>query len=250
MFLYFDAHTHLQNMTDLSAILKRAQAAGVTDFMCLATHEGDWQKVLDIAKTHPNVRAGIGVHPWFLATLEKGWETRMETLLKAHPSLLVGEIGLDKIKADADPTVSSLDHQERVMRVQMDLAARYNRPFHMHCVRAWDRILHILKRNKRPDFFVSHSHHGNATWVPQLIDMGAYLSYSAIFVPSNRQKVQACLKATPLDRLLVESDCPDLAPEPSAIPELVKKMAVVREQDEAVLAHALYENAQRISHGR
>lgn len=247
---YIDAHAHLQDMPDLDTEMKNALSAGVTGFLCNATHEGDWQRVIQISKQYAGVSVCLGVHPWFLGTLTPGWEKRLEQLLKENPSFMVGEIGLDKIKADQDPVVSSLDHQERVMRIQMDLAAQYNRPFQMHCVRAWDRIMHILKRNQRPAFFLSHSHHGHPALVPQLVEMGGYLSYSAIFVPQDRKKVRACLQTTPLERLLVESDYPDLAPSPAALPELVKKMAVVRQQDEAVLRQALYENTKRFLNGR
>ena len=248
--VYFDAHAHLQNMVDLKKALLKAETAQIQGIICNATHEDDWGKVIELSKTYSNIHVCLGVHPWFLGSLKKGWEARLERLLKENPSYMVGEIGLDKVRADQDPVISSLDNQERVMRIQMDLAAQYNRPFHMHCVHAWDRIMHVLKRNKRPDFFVSHAHHGNIHLIPVLAEMGAFFSYASTFVSPERKKVRACLAATPLDRLLVESDCPDLSSEPAEVPKLVKHMAVVRQQDETVLIKALYQNAERICYGR
>lgn len=247
---YCDAHTHLQDVSDLSAVMARAKASGVSDFICNATHEADWAKVIDIAQKYPGVSVALGVHPWFLHTLTAGWEKRLEQLLKDNPSFMIGEIGLDKVRADQDPVVSGLDCQERVMRLQMNLAAKYNRPFHMHCVRAWDRILHILKSNQRPPVFISHSHHGNAGVIPKMVQMGAYFSYSAIFLPENREKVRQCIKETPLDRLLVESDAPDLADEPAAVSGLVGQMAVLRKEDPVVLTKHIYQNFKELVHGR
>ena len=247
---YCDAHTHLQNIENLHETMSQAYENGVSGFICNATHEDDWEKVISISKKYPHVFVALGVHPYFLSTLKSGWDKRLEKLLKDNPSFMVGEIGLDKIKADQDPLISSLDRQEQVMRIQMDLAAKYNRPFHLHCVRAWDRVLHILKRNKRPTYFVSHSHHGNVNMIPQLSALGAYFSYSSIFLPRNREKVRQCLKETPIDRLLVESDAPDLSKEVSVIPSLVEKMANLRQEEPTFLIEHIQKNFEELVNGR
>ncbi len=248
--VYCDAHTHLQDIKDLPAAMVRAKECGVAEFICNATHEADWQKVIDISRKYPNVSVVVGVHPWFLHTLTDGWDERLEQILKDNPAFMVGEIGLDKVRADNDPHVFGLDNQERVMRIQLDLAAKYNRPFHMHCVRAWDRILHILKTNKRPPVFVSHSHHGNAGLIPDMVEMGAYFSYSAVFLPENRIKVRKCVQETPIDRILVESDAPDLVTEPAGVSELVSAMAVLRKEDPTALTKHIYRNFKELIHGR
>ena len=114
--VYFDAHAHLQNMVDLKKALLKAETAQIQGIICNATHEDDWGKVIELSKTYSNIHVCLGVHPWFLGSLKKGWEARLERLLKENPSYMVGEIGLDKVRADQDPVISSLDNQERVMR--------------------------------------------------------------------------------------------------------------------------------------
>lgn len=224
---YGDAHSHLQNMTDLPNVLARADAAGVGLFVCNATHEDDWAKVLDIAKQYPNVKPSIGVHPWFMDTLTEGWEDRMGQILTNNPHVMVGEIGLDRLKPD-------LELQEAVLRAQLNLAHRYNRTVHIHCVRAWDAMMHVLKTSVRPKFFVSHAHHGDVKLIPYLQELGGYFSYSHLHKD---------ILATPLDRLLVESDAPDGLPEPADIPAFVQKISATLEQD---VAEQLFRNLENI----
>jgi len=237
---YFDAHAHLQMMPDYRAALEKARQAGVSHIICNATHEGDWKTVLQIARENEGVYAALGVHPHYMDTLTQGWEGRLEKLLAENPNVMVGEIGMDKMKPD-------LDLQEAVFSTQLTIAHTYGRPAIVHCVRCWDRLLHTYKtqRGKMPPKVLSHSHHGNADLIPELAEnYNMYFSYSSIFVPDNHPKVQACLKATPLDRLLIESDCPDLAPEPASVVDLVQKMSVISGHKEALLKKVLFENAK------
>lgn len=96
-----------------------------------------------------------------------------------------------------------------------------------------------------PPKILSHSHHGNAELIPELLEKyNMYFSYSSIVVPDTHPKIQACLRATPLDRLLVESDSPDLALEPACVVGLVKKMSVLTGHEESFLKQVLFHNAK------
>lgn len=238
--MYFDAHTHLQQIDVLDTAMKRAFNRGVRYFLCNATNEQDWDKVIDISKQYKGVYVALGVHPWYIDTLSKDWDKRLEQKLVENKNILIGEIGIDKLRPD-------MDRQEKILRIQLELAWKYQRPAVIHCVRAWDRLLHIFKtqRQKMPPKILSHSHHGNADLIPQMIEKyNAYFSYSSIFAPENHPKVRACLKATPLDRLMIESDCPDLTEEPAVIPDLVHKMAEITGHNEKKLKQALLKNAK------
>ena len=242
---YFDAHTHLQNIRDLPQAMARASQAQVGGFICNATCENDWGQVLQIAQDYQGVYPALGVHPWYVQGLNKGWEARLEALLKANPTALVGEIGLDKCKPD-------IDLQEAVLRAELELAFRYKRPVVVHCVHAWDRLLHIFKtmRGKMPPRLLSHSHHGDVALIAVLInEYNAYFSYSPRFADERRSDVRACLKATPMARLLIETDCPDGAKEPAALVELVSKMATVTGLEENNIKQALFDNAKEFING-
>ena len=101
-----------------------------------------------------------------------------------------------------------------------------------------------------PPKLLMHSHHGNADLIPLLIEKyNAYFSYSAIFVPENRVKIRACMKATPLNRIMIESDAPDLTAEPSDIVALTEKMSVITGHKKDVLTKALFENTKEFIYG-
>ena len=163
--MYFDAHTHLQQMDVLDTAMKRAFNRGVRYFVCNATSEQDWDKVIDISKQYKGVYVALGVHPWYIDTLSKDWDKRLEQKLLENKNILIGEIGIDKLRPD-------MDRQEKILRIQLELAWKYQRPAVIHCVRAWDRLLHIFKtqRQKMPPKILSHSHHGNANLIPQMME--------------------------------------------------------------------------------
>lgn len=250
----FDSHTHLQwydgkkiqkdgtPTPPLEAVIKQASQVGVTHFICNATCEDDWQQVLSISTKYPNIYVALGIHPWYMNTLKPDWNKRLDKLLQDHPSLMIGEIGLDKNKPD-------MWTQENVFRIQLELAHKHRRPAIIHCVRAWDRLLHIFKdesqAKKMPPKILSHSHQGNTDLIPELIEKyNAYFSYSSIVLPVTHPKVRACLKATPLDRILVESDAPDLTPFPADVAPLLTEMAKITGHDEALLRQVTFQNAK------
>jgi len=238
--MYFDAHAHLQQLPRLQQAILEAQRSGVHEILCNAIYESDWPIIQKIAQQYSGVHVALGVHPCAVSAIQKGWVVRLEKILKNNPNVIVGEIGLDA-------QYPNLDDQELALRQQLRLAWSYQRPVVLHCFRAWDRLLHILKtqREKIPPKIMSHSHHGNPNLIPELIQRyNMCFSYSSIFVPQNHPKVQACLKATPLDRLLVESDCPDLTTSPKSIIELVSAMSCLTHYKSAVLKKALFQNGK------
>ena len=98
--MYFDAHTHLQQAQILPLVMKRAFNSGVRYFLCNATNEQDWDKVIDISKQYKGVYVALGVHPWYIDTLSKDWNKRLEQKLVENKNILIGEIGIDKLKQD------------------------------------------------------------------------------------------------------------------------------------------------------
>lgn len=244
--LFFDAHTHLQMISDLPTEIQKANNVGVRDFICNSTGPNDWKKVISISKEHSNIHIALGVHPAYILNLPEHWLENLETLLWTHSKAHIGEIGLDKLKPE-------MDLQEEVFAKQLRLAHKLNRPAHIHCVRAWDRLLHIFKTQygQMPPKILLHSHHGNADLIEEMAKKyNAYFSYSSIFLPENRLKVRACIKATPENRIMIESDAPDLTSSPADIPHLVSQMAKIVGKDTSQMQQILYRNASEFVHGR
>lgn len=242
---YFDAHTHLQMMPDFEKAIEKACRKGVVGFICNSTGPEDWYRVAAISLKHSQVIPCYGVHPHYIENLANDWFENLKRLLQKDNFAMVGEIGLDNLKPN-------MDKQEQILRQQLELAWKLKRPAHIHCVRAWDRLLHIFKsqREKMPTKLLMHSHHGNADLIGQMIEKyNAYFSYSAIFVPENRPKIRACMKATPLSRIMVESDAPDLTAEPADIVDLVEKMSLITGHRKDILTKALLENTKEFVYG-
>lgn len=206
----FDAHCHLQDERlagRLPDLLSRAEQAGVRRMLCCGCHERNWDAVLAIAQAHPQIVPSFGIHPWYMDGRTDDWLEILERFLSGQPSG-VGEIGIDHaVTPRAD------EEQEAVFIAQLRLARRLKRPVSLHCRKAWERLLKILSQEGGVGWGgLIHSYSGSAELVKPLEEMGAYISFSgAITLPGNKRARRA-LAAVSSDRLLIETDSPDLPP--------------------------------------
>jgi len=192
----FDTHCHLQDPRfdgRVPEVLARARAAGVTHMVCCATREADWDRVLELARDHAEVLPMLGLHPWFVAAAE-GWLGRLRTLAQA-PRIGIGECGLDFSPGRPDHA-----DQEAAFEAQVRLAIELDRPLSIHCVRAWGRLLDLLRRTGIPATGAAlHAFSGSAEVAFQLQALGLYLSRGP-----GGAKPPAALPT----RLLYETDAP------------------------------------------
>ena len=160
----------------------------------------------------------------------------METLrdiLINNPCLHIGEIGLDKFKPDLNTQIS-------VFETQIRMARELERGVSLHCVGAWDKVLHILKtnQNKLPRFILSHGHTGSALDIPEMAERyNMYFSYG----PRNLQNV-ARLHATPLTRIIAETDSKN----PNDVIMVVNKIAEILDVAPEKMADIIYANTIRM----
>lgn len=224
----FDAHSHLQyyrSGTESAEALRLAAEAGVELMLCNGTSPGDWQKVLALAAAHKSVIPCFGLHPWFLKEGHPGWLETLENFLLRVPSC-VGEIGLDGGKG-----ATTQARQEGVFTAQLRLAKKLGRPACIHCVKAWGRMLEIIKEEK-PGPFMFHSYGGPAEMMAGFASLGAYFSFSGAVLDPGREKLRRALSAAPAGRLLFETEAPDAdAPGwrsgPAGITEVVSAAAQI-----------------------
>ena len=206
-FRFYDAHNHLQDdrFGSLQAELLTACAqTGVIRMVVNGACEEDWPHVLALAKQFPQVLPSFGYHPWYLHECTADWLKHLTHFLDTIPSA-VSEIGLDRWKP-ALPYAG----QEEAFIAQLRLAAERDLPVSIHCLRAWGRMLEILKAEPRPTRgFLLHSYGGPQEMVKAFADLGAYFSFPGYYAHERKARQRETFKHTPADRLLIETDAPD-----------------------------------------
>lgn len=254
----FDAHCHLQDerlLPHLDEAMGRATAAGVSGLMCCGSCEEDWALLPGIARRFPQVRLSFGLHPWHAGGRTANWLDILETRLTSTPSA-VGEIGLDHALDK-----STFADQESVLLDQIRLANALGLPVTMHCRRAWGRLMELLDQKGWPAHgFALHSYSGSVELVPPLVRRGAFLSFSGAVTFEQNRKGRAAVEAVPRDRLLIETDAPDLRPrlpahypvidssrgpanEPAFLREVLESAAQIRRTPDTALAELTQRNA-------
>lgn len=183
-------------------------SAGVEMMAVCGSTESDWEAVTALFESYPDrVIPFYGLHPWYIAERSSTWTTRLEAIVSEQHAG-IGEIGLDRWKDDLP-----WDGQEEVFVAQLRLAAARNVPVHIHCLRAWGRMLELLKREPRPDTgFLLHSYGGSTEMVDQFAALGAYFSFPGAFAREGRRRSLDAFRHVPPDRLLLETDAPDQMP--------------------------------------
>ncbi len=211
----FDTHCHLQDerlRPQVDAVLQRAAGVGVTAMLCCCSAETDWVGVRDLAQRYPAIRAAYGLHPWYAMERSPAWLDTLRAFVATYPVVAVGEIGLDHALAP-----STFEAQEAVFLAQLHLAAERHLPVSVHCRRAWGRLMELLDHHGWPPAgIVLHSYSGGKDLVPALTRRGAFFSFSGAVTHDRNVRVRASVAAVPAERLLVETDAPDL---PAALPD-------------------------------
>jgi TatD DNase family protein len=219
---WFDAHCHWQDaalggpQAPLWAELATAEiSGGVVNGTCPA----DWAAVAELVSHVAGTRAAYGVHPWWVDDLSVDWEEELSQRWRAGG--LVGEIGLDRWK-----TTANFGWQEEVFVWQWRWAVQNNVPATVHCLRAWPDLKKLIQRESAPAVgFLLHAYGGPPEEIDFWTECGASFSFSTGFLgPMKTAKARAFLRV-PLDRVLVETDAPSMAPPPNlAIAELPPKV--------------------------
>lgn len=218
-----DSHCHLDKPefdADRDAVLARARAAGVTEVIVPAIGPDGWEALAAFAARTPGVHFGLGIHPQLLPELDpRGDERRLADLdaaLARGGAVGVGECGLDLGTAapGAGPFAAPMERQLTVLRGHLELARRHRLPVLLHCLRAHDALLALLKEAPLPRGGVLHSYSGSAEQVRGYAGRGLWFSFAGPLTYERARKPAQAARAVPRDRLLVETDAPDQTPRP------------------------------------
>jgi TatD DNase family protein len=206
----YDAHNHLQDSrldTHRIEILRELEGIGIVRAVVNGTRENDWDAVLNLGRENAFVVPSIGMHPWHLKERSRSWNHVLTTALETM-NCAVGEIGLDRWMRDYDSA-----EQEEIFIEQLNIAAQFDRPVTIHCLKAWGRMLEIVSETKiRKGAFLLHSYSGPAEMIQEFVKQGAYFSLSGYFAHERKIRHRAAFREVPLDRILIETDAPDMAP--------------------------------------
>lgn len=205
-----DAHCHLdaEALSDrLDDVLARARRAGVVRFVTNATEPGAWDAVEALGRAHEGVAFALGVHPWFaredhLAGVERLRDAR------ARGACAIGEIGLDSTIGDPPEPV-----QVAVFEAQLRIAADLNLPVCIHCRGAFDQLVRSFKAAGVPEAGgMVHAFSGSVDVVEQLAPYNMRFSFGRSLTYTNSRKIPEVVRHVWPERLLLETDSPDMPP--------------------------------------
>ncbi|QJE95069.1 TatD family hydrolase [Luteolibacter luteus] len=206
--MLFDSHNHLQRFRDPARIIAEMRAVGIGGCVVNGTSEEDWEAVAHLAEGFQDfVRPAFGLHPWHAHQRTEGWLQRLEDFLDRFPNASIGECGLDGWVAGP-----SLEIQREVFLPQLALARDRKMPLTIHALKAWEPLFEAFEEEAPPEKFLMHSFGGSPELVKRLAPMGAWFSFSGYFLQPRKSKVVESFKVVPRDRLLIETDAPDMMP--------------------------------------
>ena len=214
--MFVDSHCHLdfpEYANQVPELLERMKAAKVTHAMCISVDMPDFPNVLALAKAYDNLFATVGTHPDYEDTPEPTEDQLVE--LANHPKILaIGETGLDYYRI-GDRTYQQMEWQRERFRTHIRAAKRANKPLIIHTRSASEDTIRILKEEGASQV-AGVMHCFTETWVvaQAAMDLGFYISFSGIVTFKNAKELQETCKKVPLNRLLIETDAPFLAPIP------------------------------------
>ncbi len=250
-----DTHAHLDFddfEADREEVIRRARTAGVQYIINPGADLESSRRAVALAETHEDIFAAVGIHPHEASSLTEEALQELRRLAR-HPRVVaIGEIGLDYYR-DLSPRPA----QQDAFRRQLALAAELGLPVIIHDRDAHEDVLAILKAWRAEGHdqpIVFHAFSGDLGVARQVLKLGGYIAIGGPVTFTNARRLPALLPQLPLERLVVETDCPYLAPhpyrgqrnEPANVRLIVEKMASLCGRPAEEIAHLTTENARRL----
>lgn len=249
----FDSHCHLEDARfagETEALLERMRQAGVDRCICAGSDMPSCETIAALAQQYPMIYGMVGVHPQEADGFAEEQLNRMAGWLRSPKIVGVGEIGLDYYYEN-----SPRDVQKAVLLKQLSFAKEQNVPVAFHIRDAHGDMLDLLRahRGELPSG-VLHCFSGSVDSAREYLDMGFYLSFAGPVTYKNAKTPQEAAAYCPLDRLLVETDSPYLAPvpmrgqrnEPAFVRHVAEKIAGLRDISVEALEAATWQNTCRL----
>jgi TatD DNase family protein len=248
----FDSHAHLSFLEDeVSSVLDRAQTAHVTRIMNVAVDQASFEKGLFFQKEFPHIELFLAAAttPHDVRSFQDPFFLQVQQAAKQKQIKAIGECGLEYFHSP-----ETKHSQQEIFRRYAELAIEENLPLIVHCREAFTDFLHLLNEFPTTLRGVLHCFTGTYKEAKILLDRGWYISFSGIITYPKSIALQEVLQKIPLNQILVETDSPYLAPqnhrgkknEPSFLPEIVAKIASLKQISFDEVATTTYQNASQL----
>lgn len=251
----FDSHAHYNDKKfeeDRDQVIETVYKDGVTKLICAGYNVESSRQAIEISERYSFIYTIIGVSPNDIPqTEERLWKEleEIEKLVKKEKVVAIGEIGLDYHWNKENKKIQKLTFTK-----QIDIANKYELPIVIHTREAVEDTIKILKNNKVNKKGVFHCCPLNPELVKEALKLGFYISFAGPVTFKNSKHAQEVINLVPLDRMLIETDSPYLAPEPNRgkrndsrnIKYIAQKIAEVKQKSIEEIAKATYQNAEKI----
>jgi len=245
-----DTHAHLADAQldgDLAEVLARARESGVSLIVDVGYDLASSERCASGAADTPGMWAAVGVHPHDASSLGDEALARLRQLACEPRVIAIGETGLDFYR-----NRSPREEQQRAFEAQLALAADLGKPALVHSREAHSEVLATLARWQGRVRAVLHCFSGDAAMLGQALDLGLFISLAGTVTYPRAQQVREVARLVPLERLLIETDCPYLAPvprrggrnEPANVAYVAQAVAAARGLAPEELAEVTFQNAE------
>ena len=250
--MFVDSHCHLdfpELAADLSAVLARMRDNQVTQALCISVTLENWPRVRDLAHAHAHLHATVGVHPD-----EQGGEEpdvdRLVALARTEKVVAIGETGLDYYRQSGDT-----GWQRERFRTHIRAARAVDKPLVIHTRSAAEDTLRIMREEAAGDVGgVMHCFTESREVAEAAMEMGFHISFSGIVTFKNAVELKDVCRQVPLERMLIETDSPYLAPvpfrgkrnEPAFVRHVAEHVAALKDISLEAVADATSRNFSRL----
>ena len=224
MSIFFDTHAHLDYpdyAPDLAKVVARAQIAGITKIISIGTSMDSSERAIRLAEKFPAVYAAIGWHPTEALNAPDDLRPALREFAKHSKVVAIGETGLDyhhlpgeKSEFTAADDARYKEKQTEIFRQQMEVAAGFGLNCVIHQRAAWDDTIAQMRPFIGKTRGVFHCFGETVERMRQVFEIGSLVSFTGIVTFKNAHNVRDCAAAAPLDKFMLETDCPYLAPVP------------------------------------
>lgn len=246
----FETHAHYLKEDfgeELIPLLESMPSLGVEKIIAVGYDLRSSAEEIELSHRFPYVFAAAGVHPENCYDLPEDWFAQLEKMLTDKRVCALGEIGLDYHYDNTDKVI-----QAEVFERQLELADKLKLPVIIHSRDACEDTMNILKKHRPRG--VLHCFSGSAETAAEVVKLGMYIGFTGVLTFKNAKKALAACEAVPLDRLLLETDCPYMAPVPhrgkrcdsSMIQFTAAKMAEIKGVSTEEMINIAKQNAERL----